>query len=136
MVSFSEFSFPEPSAKKPDLLVLDEPVQGVDNSGEEAMYNLIETMARLSTAESPRTHDLHFVMSATTHDICLNGHICCSGTPEPSQRRQFPHLKQKYLPNLAIYEHMHDPPQDRRVHEKLKEMVENSNDNKEITTNA
>ena len=69
--------------KKPEILVLDEPVQGVDNTGEAAMYSLIETIASdLNCGILLISHDLHFVMSATTHVICLNGHICCSGTPK------------------------------------------------------
>jgi zinc transport system ATP-binding protein len=127
-------------AKKPELLVLDEPVQGVDNSGEEAMYNLIETIAKtLNCGVLLISHDLHFVMSATTHVICLNGHICCSGTPRAvSTSSEFRTLYgSKISANLAIYEHMHD-----HTHAtdgfivKLEEMAENSKDNKEITTNA
>ena len=127
-------------AKKPELLVLDEPVQGVDNAGEEAMYNLIETIAKtLNCGVLLISHDLHFVMSATTHVICLNGHICCSGTPRAvSTSSEFRTLYgSKISANLAIYEHMHD-----HTHGtdgsivKLEEMVGNSNENKEITTDA
>ena len=70
-------------AKKPDLLVLDEPVQGVDFNGEIALYNLIkEICTKLNCGILLISHDLHFVMSATDHVICLNGHICCSGPPK------------------------------------------------------
>ena len=127
-------------AKKPELLVLDEPVQGVDNAGEEAMYNLIETIAKtLNCGVLLISHDLHFVMSATTHVICLNGHICCSGTPRAvSTSSEFRTLYgSKISANLAIYEHMHDHTHgtDGSI-EKLEEMAENSNENKEITTDA
>ena len=127
-------------AKKPELLVLDEPVQGVDNAGEEAMYNLIETIAKtLNYGVLLISHDLHFVMSATTHVICLNGHICCSGTPRAvSTSSEFRTLYgSKISANLAIYEHMHDHTHgtDGSI-EKLEEMAENSNENKEITTDA
>ena len=127
-------------AKKPELLVLDEPVQGVDNAGEGAMYNLIETIAKtLNCGVLLISHDLHFVMSATTHVICLNGHICCSGTPRAvSTSSEFRTLYgSKISANLAIYEHMHDHTHgtDGSI-EKLEEMAENSNENKETTTNA
>ena len=127
-------------AKKPELLVLDEPVQGVDNACEEALYSLIETIAKnLNCGVLLISHDLHFVMSATTHVICLNGHICCSGTPRAvSTSSEFRTLYgSKISANLAIYEHMHDHTHgtDGSI-EKLEEIAENSNDNQEITTNA
>ncbi len=127
-------------AKKPELLVLDEPVQGVDNAGEEALYSLIETIAQnLNCGVLLISHDLHFVMSATTHVICLNGHICCSGTPRAvSTSSEFRTLYgSKISANLAIYEHMHDHTHgtDGSI-EKLEEMAGNSNENKEITTDA
>ena len=69
-------------AKKPEFLVLDEPVQGVDFNGEIALYDLIKKISStLNCGILLISHDLHFVMSATDHVICLNGHICCSGTP-------------------------------------------------------
>ena len=69
-------------AKKPELLVLDEPVQGVDYSGEVALYALIKKISEtLGCGILLISHDLHVVMSATDHVVCLNGHVCCSGTP-------------------------------------------------------
>ena len=97
--------------KKPEILVLDEPVQGVDNTGEAAMYGLIKKIATdLNCGILLISHDLHFVMSATTHVICLNGHICCSGTPKAvTSSAEFRSLYgAKLSTNLALYEHMHD----------------------------
>ena len=69
-------------AKKPELLVLDEPVQGVDYSGEVALYGLIKNISEsLNCGILLISHDLHVVMSATNHVVCLNGHVCCSGSP-------------------------------------------------------
>ena len=69
-------------AKKPELLVLDEPVQGVDFNGEIDLYNIIKNIStNLNCGILLVSHDLHFVMSATDHVVCLNGHICCSGKP-------------------------------------------------------
>ena len=69
-------------SRKPELLVLDEPVQGVDFSGEIALYQLIKKISeKLNCGILLISHDLHTVMSATDHVICLNGHVCCSGSP-------------------------------------------------------
>ena len=70
-------------AKKPELLILDEPVQGVDFNGEIKLYNLIKEISdTLKCGILLISHDIHFVMSSTDHVICLNGHVCCSGTPQ------------------------------------------------------
>ena len=70
-------------AKKPELLILDEPVQGVDFNGEIKLYNLIKEISdKLKCGILLISHDIHFVMSSTDHVICLNGHVCCSGTPK------------------------------------------------------
>ncbi len=98
-------------ARKPDLLVLDEPVQGVDFSGEEALYRLIGEFRDLTGCGILMiSHDLHVVMAATNTVICLNGHVCCSGTPEsvassPDYAKLFgPQVGEA----IAIYRHRHD----------------------------
>ena len=69
-------------SKKPEFLVLDEPVQGVDFTGEIALYELIKKISdELNCGILLISHDLHTVMSATDHVVCLNGHVCCSGSP-------------------------------------------------------
>ncbi|MBB2973831.1 metal ABC transporter ATP-binding protein [Mesorhizobium sp. RMAD-H1] len=97
--------------RKPDILVLDEPVQGVDFIGEAALYDLIEKLRDTSHCGVLLiSHDLHLVMAATDRVICLNGHICCSGTPKdvaasPEYARLFgPRARGP----LAVYEHHHD----------------------------
>ena len=98
-------------AKKPDLLVLDEPVQGVDFNGEIALYNLIkEISVSLNCGILLISHDMHFVMSTTNHVICLNGHICCSGTPgsvvkNPEYIKLFGEHNSE---TLSYYQHNHD----------------------------
>lgn len=70
-------------ARAPHFLVLDEPVQGVDFAGEIAMYDLIKRVRnQLGCGILLVSHDLHMVMAATDQVICLNGHVCCQGTPE------------------------------------------------------
>ena len=98
-------------AKKPDLLVLDEPVQGVDFNGEIALYNLIkEISVNLNCGILLISHDMHFVMSTTDHVICLNGHICCSGSPSnvvknPEYIKLFGEHNSE---TLSYYQHQHD----------------------------
>ena len=98
-------------AKKPDLLVLDEPVQGVDFNGEIALYNLIKEISiSLNCGILLISHDMHFVMSTTNHVICLNGHICCSGTPSsvvknPEYIKLFGEHNSE---TLSYYQHNHD----------------------------
>lgn len=97
--------------KKPDLLVLDEPVQGVDFSGEAALYQLIEDIRNnFMCGILLISHDLHMVMSSTDRVICMNGHVCCSGTPESvSSSAEFKALfGSKVASNIALYSHMHD----------------------------
>ena len=98
-------------AKKPDLLVLDEPVKGVDYNGEIALYNLIKKISvNLNCGILLISHDMHFVMSTTDHVVCLNGHICCSGTPSsvvknPEYIKLFGEHNSE---TLSYYQHHHD----------------------------
>lgn len=69
--------------RKPEFLVLDEPLQGVDFAGEQELYRLIYGIKeRYGCGVFIISHDLHVVMAATDKVICLNKHICCSGKPE------------------------------------------------------
>jgi zinc transport system ATP-binding protein len=98
-------------AKKPELLVLDEPVQGVDYSGEVALYGLIKNISEsLNCGILLISHDLHVVMSATNHVVCLNGHVCCSGSPvDVAQNKNYKELfGDQSSQLLSIYEHEHN----------------------------
>lgn len=98
-------------ARKPDLLVLDEPVQGVDYTGEIALYELISKIRDdLDCGILMISHDLHVVMAATDSVLCLNGHVCCSGAPSavaenPEYRALFGTAAASAI---AVYEHNHD----------------------------
>ena len=97
--------------KKPDLLVLDEPVQGVDFKGEIALYELIRSISEKNKCGILLiSHDLHVVMSATDYVVCLNGHVCCSGTPtKVVNSNQYKELfGDRASTMLSIYEHNHD----------------------------
>ncbi|KAF0114518.1 MAG: zinc transport system ATP-binding protein [Rhodobacteraceae bacterium] len=95
----------------PQLLMLDEPTQGLDQPGEAAFYRLIEEVrTETGAAVLMISHDLHVVMAASDRVICLNGHICCEGTPRvvstaPEYRALFGLGTQGAL---ALYRHDHD----------------------------
>ncbi|MBA35622.1 MAG: zinc ABC transporter ATP-binding protein [Oleispira sp.] len=113
---------------EPHLLVLDEPVQGVDVQGQRELYQLLpELRNELGCGIVLVSHDLHLVMAQTDRVICLNGHICCSGHPdhvsasaeynslfghkqgqENSQQDAPLVLTNELAPELAHYTHHHD----------------------------
>jgi zinc transport system ATP-binding protein len=96
--------------REPELLVLDEPVQGVDVAGQAELYGLIRRIRdRRRCGILLVSHDLHLVMSATDRVVCLNHHVCCSGHPEavtqhPSYRALFGSAGEA----IAVYAHHHD----------------------------
>ncbi len=97
--------------REPDLLVLDEPVQGVDVSGQYELYDLISNIKkRRGCGILMVSHELHLVMAATDHVLCLNRHICCSGHPDHVARDPA-YLELFGLDGarrLAIYHHHHN----------------------------
>ena len=98
-------------ARKPELIVLDEPVQGVDFNGEIEIYELIRNIRdELKCGVLLISHDLHVVMAATDRVICLNGHVCCYGTPMTvANSKEYKALfGARALSGLALYEHRHD----------------------------
>ena len=93
--------------RKPNFLVLDEPVQGVDVAGQEALYKLISQLrTRLPCSVLMVSHDLHLVMSATDEVVCLNQHICCHGRPD--QVSNNPAFIELFGTKTATYTHHHD----------------------------
>lgn len=95
----------------PQLLILDEATQGLDQPGSAAFYQQIETVRRaMGCAILMVSHELHVVMAASDRVICLNGHICCEGEPEhvasaPEYRALFGSGTQGAL---ALYRHEHN----------------------------
>lgn len=104
---------------KPQLLVLDEPTQGLDQPGEAGFYRLIEEVRQeTGTGVLMVSHDLHVVMAASDRVICLNHHVCCEGTPHvvsnaPEYRALFGLGTQGAL---ALYQHRHDHSHDASDH--------------------
>ena len=96
---------------RPDLLLLDEATQGLDQPGSAAFYRQIEEVRReTGCAIVMISHELHVVMSASDRVICLNGHVCCEGSPAvvasaPEYRALF---GTGTGGALALYRHDHD----------------------------
>lgn len=94
----------------PDLLVLDEPAQGVDIIGQQELYQLIVSIRdRYNCGVLLVSHDLHLVMAATDRVLCLNRHICCTGHPDAiSQHPEYLKLFGSAMEGFAVYTHHHD----------------------------
>ena len=94
----------------PNLLVLDEPAQGMDVAGEHALHNFLEHLCRdRAMGLLLVSHDLHFVMAATHRVICLNRHVCCSGTPTTVRSNPAFHtLFGEQVSGFGLYQHHHD----------------------------
>lgn len=94
--------------RRPELLILDEATQGLDQSGEADFYRQVEEVRHQSgCAVLMVSHDLHVVMSASDRVVCLNGHVCCEGVPEhvasaPEYRALF---GEGTKGTLALYKH-------------------------------
>lgn len=97
--------------RDPDLLVLDEPLQGVDFGGQLSLFELIRDLrAKRGCGVLLISHDLHLVMAGTDRVVCINRHVCCSGEPEAVSRH--PEYLELFgdqaATGLAIYSHHHD----------------------------
>jgi zinc transport system ATP-binding protein len=96
---------------KPDLLVLDEPVQGVDINGQQELYQFIgDLRIELNCGILLVSHDLHLVLASSDQVICLNQHVCCAGQPakvilDPEYTALF---GTRAAEHLALYTHHHD----------------------------
>jgi zinc transport system ATP-binding protein len=117
--------------RKPELLVLDEPAQGLDVRGQQDLYDLIRRLRDTTGCGVLMiSHDLHLVMAATDEVICLERHVCCVGRPEDiSVHPEYLRLFGRDMAGLALYRHRHDhhhnlhgdivsdPPQQERRHD-------------------
>ena len=97
--------------REPALLVLDEPIQGVDLTGQYELYDLISGLRRQRGCGILMvSHELHLVMAATDEVVCLNRHVCCSGHPDLVA--QDPAYLELFgidgARRLAIYHHHHN----------------------------
>ena len=96
---------------EPELLILDEPVQGIDVAGQSSLYQLIVQLRdRLGCGVLMVSHDLHLVLASTDTVVCLNTHVCCHGHPDsvsthPAFLELFGETRDT---SLAVYKHHHD----------------------------
>ncbi|MEL7513555.1 MAG: ATP-binding cassette domain-containing protein [Pseudomonadota bacterium] len=107
---------------KPDILILDEGTQGLDQPGAVAFYRRIEDVRReMACGILMVSHELHVVMAASDRVICLNGHVCCQGSPE--HVASAPEYRALFGPGtqgaLALYRHEHN-----HSHDHLNEAAE------------
>ncbi|MEQ9518318.1 MAG: ATP-binding cassette domain-containing protein [Parvibaculum sp.] len=96
---------------EPNLLILDEPTRGIDFAGQSALYDQLARIRReRGTAILLVSHDLHVVMAASDRVICVNGHVCCEGTPEAvtSDPAYVALFGPGHTESLAIFKHHHD----------------------------
>jgi zinc transport system ATP-binding protein len=105
--------------RRPDLLVLDEPAQGVDHLGEAALYELIDRVRKEHHCGVLMiSHDLHVVMGSTDRVFCINGHVCCTGAPQAvAGDPAFHDLFGAQARAFALYTHHHD-----HAHDPLSEL--------------
>ncbi|ALD02163.1 MAG: zinc ABC transporter ATP-binding protein ZnuC [Acinetobacter sp.] len=93
--------------RQPDILVLDEPMQGLDIQSEAELYEYVRSLPlKYNCAVLMVSHDLQWVMQGTHRVVCLNKHICCSGSPENVQ--QHPEYQAIFGTNRVFYQHHHD----------------------------
>jgi zinc transport system ATP-binding protein len=105
--------------RNPDLLVLDEPAQGVDLQGQQALYRLLAQLRdEQGFAILMVSHDLHFVMAQTDQVLCLNQHVCCSGTAEAvvNHPEYLALFDTGNVQDIAVYTHNHDHHHDLHGH--------------------
>ena len=105
--------------RDPDLLVLDEPVQGVDIAGQAALYKLFSKVRdKYGCGILLISHDLHLVMAETDRVVCINHHVCCAGKPEAvTEHPEYIALfGRRTSEQLAIYSHHHDHSHDAAGH--------------------
>ena len=96
--------------RDPALLVLDEPIQGVDVHGQHELFELIRSLRQEHGCGILLvSHDLHLVMAGSDRVVCLNGHVCCTGHPEEVSRNPaYLDLLGPMAASLALYTHHHD----------------------------
>ena len=97
--------------REPELLVLDEPVAGVDVAGQPELYDVIAALAQeRDLGVLMVSHDMHLVMAASTRVLCLNRHVCCAGQPDAVTRHPeyIALFGSAWVEGLAVYSHHHD----------------------------
>ena len=93
---------------KPRLLLMDEPEAGVDTSGTQRLYQLLETLvAEQQLTALVISHELGIVLRVATQVICLNRRVHCVGVPGDLLTPQT--MFELYGPSVTLISHDHDP---------------------------
>ncbi len=91
--------------QKPKLLILDEPVSGVDIEGEKTFFALLESLRKDGTAVLLISHDIDMVSIYVDRVICLNKKIICEGIPQKTLTTDV--IDTLYKGNMTHYHHHH-----------------------------
>ena len=108
---FQRVLFARALLKNPNLLILDEPSQGLDLPGEAELYKqIVDIRDRLNCGILLICHNLHIVMARADTVVCLNRHVCCAGTPDHiTHNKEFVQLfGEDVAQSYALYHHHHD----------------------------
>jgi zinc transport system ATP-binding protein len=90
----------------PDVLLFDEPTTGIDISGEETIYQLLERLKKEKNLTIILvTHDLSVVFKFSDYVICLNKCPICQGKPKEVVTPES--LSKLYGQEIKFYEHYH-----------------------------
>jgi zinc transport system ATP-binding protein len=90
----------------PDVLLFDEPTTGIDISGEETIYQLLERLKKEKNLTMILvTHDLGIVFKFSDYVICLNKCPVCQGKPKEVITPES--LSKLYGQEIKFYEHYH-----------------------------
>ncbi len=95
----------------PDILVMDEPTQGLDINGQADFYKMVADIRnKKGCAVLMVSHDLNMVMASTDRVICMNQHVCCEGKPSDvgAHPEYLALFGREAAENVAIYTHHHD----------------------------
>lgn len=91
---------------KPDLVILDEPTQYLDVTSQQEFYkDLNQIKEKIGITVFMISHDLFAVMKNSDQVICINGHVCCIGTPTDIEQNN--NLKNA-LSEIGVYIHKHN----------------------------
>lgn len=108
---FQRALFARALLRKPELILLDEPSQGLDFKGEIKLYNqIVDIRDRLNCSILLVSHNLHMVMARTDTVFCINSHVCCTGSPvDVVNNKAFEGLfGEEAAQSHALYRHRHD----------------------------